>query len=208
VAAAISAHLDLHPEHIDCALDSKNAFNSWCRSQMWQPLLDKFPSIYSLVKLMYGDASSVLFHDPGSGLCEILNSVGCKQGCSLGSFLFSLAIHRFLSQLQEEFPDLLVIAYCDDVHLVGEPSRVLEAYRRWAYLYSKDLQGELRSDKSFVYAPSPNLTKEALLKLGFPADMKFSQDGTRVLGAPIGNDSFKAQFASNKVDASLRTWTC
>ena len=110
VAAAISAHLDLHPEHIDCALDSKNAFNSWCRSQMWQPLLDKFPSIYSLVKLMYGDASSVLFHDPGSGLCEIMNSVGCKQGCSLGSFLFSLAIHRSLSQLQEEFSDLLVIA--------------------------------------------------------------------------------------------------
>jgi len=56
VAAAISAHLELHPEHIDCALDSKNAFNSWCRSEMWQPLLDKNPSIYSLVKLMYGDA--------------------------------------------------------------------------------------------------------------------------------------------------------
>ena len=126
MAAAISAHLDLHPEHIDCALDSKNAFNSWCRSQMWQPLLDKFPSIYSLVKLMYGDASSVLFDDPGSGLCEIMNTVGCKQGCSLGSFLFSLAIHRFLSQLQEEFPDLLVIAYCDDVHLELELELELE----------------------------------------------------------------------------------
>jgi len=81
---------------------------------------------------------------------------------------------------------------------------VLEAYRRWAHLYSKDLQGELRSDKSFVYAPSPNLSLEALLKLGFPVGMKFSQDGTRVLGAPIGNDTFKAQFASDKVDAILK----
>ena len=84
---------------------------------------------------------------------------------------------------------------------------MLEAYRRWAHLYSKDLQGELRSDKSCVFAPSFELSKDHLVEMGFPDDMKFSQDGTRVLGAPIGNDSFKTQFASDKVDAILRTWT-
>jgi hypothetical protein len=203
VAAAISAHLELNPNHIDCALDAKNAFNSWCRSRMWQPLLDHFPSIFSLVKLMYGDLSSVLFHEPGSGLCEIMNSVGCKQGCSLGSFLFSLAIHGSLSKLQAEFKDLLIIAYCDDVHIVGDPVKVAEAYQRWAYLYGKDLQGELRSDKSKVFAPSQLVTKASLVELGFPSDIMFSQDGTRVLGAPIGSDSFKASFASTTVDAIL-----
>lgn len=81
---------------------------------------------------------------------------------------------------------------------------MLEAYRRWAHLYSKDLQGVLRSDKSCVFAPSLELSRDHLVERGFPDDMKFSQDGTRVLGAPIGNDSFKTQFASDIVDAILK----
>ena len=132
VAAVISAHLELNPNHVDVSLDSKNAFNTWCRSRMWGPLLGRFPSIFCLAKLMYGNPSSILFHEPGSGLCEIMNSVGCKQGCSLGSFLFSLAIHDSLTTLQAEFTDLLVIAYCDDVHIVGPPHRAAKAYQRWA----------------------------------------------------------------------------
>jgi hypothetical protein len=38
---------------------------------------------------------------------------------------------------------------------------------------------------------------------GFPPDMKFVHDGTRVLGAPIGTDSFKAKFASETVDSII-----
>ena len=114
-----------------------------------------------------------------------------------------LPIHGILSRLQTEFPDLLIIAYCDDVHLVGDPARVALAYRRWAFLYGSDLQGELRSDKSSVFAPSHLLSKPQLVGLGFPADIKFAQDGVRVLGAPVGDDSFQLSFASSVVDAII-----
>ena len=102
-----------------------------------------------------------------------------------------------------DFPDLLVIAYCDDVHIVGDPQKVLQAYRHWAHLYGKNLQGELRSDKSHIFAPSLTLPQPEFAKMGFPSDMAFSHDGTRVLGAPIGTDSFKAKFASSTVDSIL-----
>ena len=203
VAAAITAHLNSNQSHIDISCDARNAFNSWCRSQMWDTLTTHFPSLVSLVKLMYGSPSSILFFEPGSGLTEVLNSVGCKQGCSLGSFLFCLAIHPILTQLQTEFPDLLIIAYCDDVHIVGDPARAITAYHRWSYLYGSTLQGELRNDKGIAFAPNPNLDAPLLHSLGLPPDMKLTHAGLRVLGAPIGHMSFQATFASTTVDSIL-----
>ena len=49
---------------MDLSSDLKNAFNSYCRSKMWDVLRDNFPSLYSLVLLMYGDEASVLFEQP------------------------------------------------------------------------------------------------------------------------------------------------
>ena len=141
---------------------------------MWDTLLESFPSIATLVKVLYGDPSSILLHEPGSGLTDILNSAGCKQGCSLGSFLFCLAIHSLLLQLQAEFSELLIIGYCDDINIVGKPDRVIEAYGRWAHLYGSLLQGQLRSDKCKVYSPSLANSASLLHSPGLPLDTKVS----------------------------------
>ena len=201
MAAAISAHLERNPSHIDISCDVRNAFNTWCRTRMWGPLLKNFPSLYRFVSLIYGSASSIVFFEPGAGLTEVVNSVGCKQGCSLGSFLFCLSIHRPLSKLQAEFKDLLIIAYCDDVHIVGDPATVIKAYRRWAYLYGAELQGEMRHDKGLAFSPTVPIS--TLQKFGLPYDMKVSTEGTRILGAPVGSVSFKVAFASKVVSSIL-----
>jgi hypothetical protein len=117
MAAAINAHLELHQDHVDISCDARNAFNSWCRSRLWEPLRKNFPSLFAFAKLLYGQASDIIFHEDGQGLASIVNSVGSRQGCSLGSLLYCLAIHPLLLQLQGEFPDLLILAYCDDVHI-------------------------------------------------------------------------------------------
>ena len=70
MVAAISAHLERFPLHIDVAADAKNAFNTWCRSQMWATLHRNFPSLYAFVKLVYGDSSDIIFF-------ESLKSVAC-----------------------------------------------------------------------------------------------------------------------------------
>jgi len=110
MAAAIRAHLEDHPSHIDICCDAKNAFNSYCRSKMWAPLRSKFPSLYSLARVMYGSPASIIFPEPGADVAEVFNTVGSRQGCTWGSFLYCLSIHHILTKLAAEFPDLLVLA--------------------------------------------------------------------------------------------------
>jgi hypothetical protein len=211
MAAAINAHLELHQDHVDISCDARNAFNSWCRSRLWEPLREKFPSLYAFTKLLYGQASDIIFHEDGQGLASIVNAVGSRQGCSLGSLLYCLAIHPLLLQLQSEFPELLILAYCDDVHIIGPPDRAIIAYRKWAGLYNSVLQGELRDDKGCVYSPTVN--RETLHDLGLPTSvppepatpnkMPFTSEGLRVLGAPVGSQNFYESFSSDTTNTII-----
>jgi hypothetical protein len=108
-------------------------------------------------------------------------------------------------QLQQDFPDLLILAYCDDVHIVGPPEQAIRAYRKWASTYNAVLQGELRDDKGCVYSPSVSRTR--LRDLGLPtsvppepatpAKMPFTNEGLRVLGAPVGSEFFFGTFSAD-----------
>jgi hypothetical protein len=197
MAMAIATHMEEHSDHVDISCDARNAFNTWCRTRLWGTLRENFPSIYALVKLMYGDAADVIFYEDGAGLERIFNAVGSRQGCSLGSFLYCLAIHPYLEQLRAEYPDLTIVAYCDDVHILGPPSRAILAYKRWAQLYCTELQGELRDDKGMAFAPQH--TKTDLVSLGMPDDMQHTSSGTRILGAPVGCETFWVEYASSIV---------
>jgi hypothetical protein len=53
---------------------------------------------------------------------------GQQQGDTLGSFLFCLGIHPILEAIHASWPDVLVRAICDDVHLAGPDGDVAEAY--------------------------------------------------------------------------------
>jgi hypothetical protein len=112
-----------------------------------------------------------------------------------------------LLKLQSEFEDLRILAYCDDIHIVGPPELAIRAYRRWAQLYSEALQGELRDEKGKVYAP--NVPESALNNFGLPTcapgaaalpgEMPYTQEGLRILGAPVGNQAFCLRFSEEIV---------
>ena len=198
MAASIRAHLESNPDHVDISCDAKNAFNSWCRTRCWAPLRSRFPKLFTLGRFLYGGTASIIFPEPGCDVEEILNSVGSRQGCPWGSFLYCLSIHASLVRLAAEFPDLLILAYCDDVHIVGPPARAIKAYHRWASLYNSDLQGELRNDKGKVFSPS--VAPSALYDAGLPCDMPVVNDGTRILGVPVGSKEFQRSFISAHLD--------
>ena len=211
MASAIDAFLRANPSAIVLSCDAANAFNSVCRTKLWGNLRTNFPSLYALVRMMYGSEASIIFSEVGVSTPTIVkNSVGTRQGCSLGSMVFALMIHPYLLQLADEFPDVLVLAYADDVSLAGAPHRVVACYKRWRELYETELQGSLRDDKGVVYAqlPYPDvalLTSEAsLVALGLSCGgedgVKVVHDGLRVLGAPVGSDAFKVAFAQARVD--------
>ena len=150
--------------------------------------------------MTYGEAAPVFFRE-GGVLTTILNSVGSRQGCSLGSFLMAVALQPILQQLADEFDDVLVTAYCDDVHFTGAPARVVAAYARYSALTSSLLQNKLRPDKSEVYAPQ--VSAEALRAVGLPDEFvseKIHSDGLRVLGVPVGRMAYRAGFCKTKVE--------
>jgi hypothetical protein len=93
-----------------------------------------------------------------------------------------------LLQLRTEFPELLILAFCDDVHFVGDSIKAVQAYKRYKFLYSEVLQGELRDDKGCAY--SPNLNTSGLKAALLPPEMRVTNDGVRILGAPVGTPAF------------------
>jgi len=194
---AIRARLLLNENDICISCDAKNAFNSFDRSKFWAPLRKQFPSLEKFVRAAYLHEGTVVFRDDGE-VNEVKSSIGSRQGCSLGSFLFCLAIHEELLSLQRAFPQLMIIAYCDDVYIVGEPKAAIQAYNFWSHAVATRLQGSLRDEKGSIY--STQLDKQQLLELGCPTSLKVCQDGIKVLGAPIGNDKFTIDFITKKVE--------
>ena len=142
---------------------------------------------------------SLLFSIFPSLFSRRANSVGSRQGCSLGSLLYCIAIQPLLLQLRQEFPDLLILAFCDDVHFVGNPTQASKAYKRYKFLYSSVLQGELRDDKGTIY--SPNMEAVDLLTASLPLGMPIVKEGVRILGAPVGNSLFWESFSRGIVNS-------
>ena len=107
---------------------------------------------------MYGSEADIYLNLDSDEIATIPNSVGSRQGCSLGSFLFCLALQPVINQLQAEFPDLLILAYCDDVMICGEASRAIKALERYGQLLHTVIQMELRPDKTdHLLADHPHL---------------------------------------------------
>jgi hypothetical protein len=196
MSSAISAHLRLHPEHSVISCDTKNAFNSFDRSQIWKPLRTHFPEIEKLVQLAYAGEGSVIFNNDGAPT-EVKSTIGARQGCAMGSFLYCLASHTQLSNLQQSITGAQVFAYCDDTHIVGPPEVASRAYNRWSHTSSTILQTTLRDDKGAIF--STQHSHQHHIDLGCPSSMSYSSQGTKVLGSPIGSHQFIHSFMEEKV---------
>ena len=144
------------------------------------------------------ESGTVSFLEPSTKeVTHILSSVGSRQGCSLGSFLFALAIHEDLVNLQNTHKEVQIEAYLDDLFFVGPPDLTLQAFSFWKSTYTQNLQGSINITKCKVFAPS--YSQQQLLDLKFPSDMKFSNDGVKVLGVPVGNDNFILSLLTEKI---------
>ena len=58
----------------------------------------------------------------------------CQTGGPLGPLLCSLGVQDVLDTLERECPDVLVLAYLDDVYLQGPADAVKVAFYRFSQL--------------------------------------------------------------------------
>jgi len=145
--------LENDPEACLLATDVANAFNPFDRNTLWEPLRDHFPELGCLVWFLYGFASQQLLPDSEGGVASIPSTVGSRQGCSLGSFLFCLALQKTLNTVKSHHPHVTILAYANDVTLVGHPAKAVAAFREYTELNERDMHGELRPEKCVCNAP-------------------------------------------------------
>ena len=100
-----------------------NAFNSVSRNHL-REIPSTFPEIYDYVSQMY-DRKSHLVYVKGNETVILLSKEGVHQGEPLGPTLFASAIQPILKATQEKYEDVTILAYLDDIFVVGEVDRVL-----------------------------------------------------------------------------------
>lgn len=132
---AVDVHLGLNPGHVAVKADCRNAFNSVDRASIFAGLVGPDapswgPSLLGIVQMLYGDATTLYALKAGAPWATLRSVAGTQQGDPLASCLFCLALHPCLTKVQRAFAaeGLMVIAYADDVNLVGAPSVVADAF--------------------------------------------------------------------------------
>ena len=103
---------------------------------------------------MYGYSSSLTYLQ-GSSSIVIPSQEGVHQGDPLGPVLFATTIHPILSEMQNNIPEATLLAYLDDVFLLGSPDKVLAAFNMLKKSFST-INLSVSQTKCEVF--SPNVT--------------------------------------------------
>ena len=190
--------------------DFRNGFNAISRQAVLDAVQRLCPELTALMNLFYTVDGACFF--AVDGVVEvILSAEGVRMGCPLGSFGFDLALQAVLERCasRKSSAGIVVRSLTDDcnlaVRLPSDPAEADATLRRLHGALSK-----LAAHAKAALALDLNMAKCALLlppgHAAAPdcfAGMEVSTRGTKVAGAPIGEDDFCAEFVGQKVDAAL-----
>ncbi|KAL0220112.1 hypothetical protein P9112_005765 [Eukaryota sp. TZLM1-RC] len=126
----------------------------------------------------YGLQSTLVYEE-----FNLISSSGVKQVDPLGPFFFCLAIHPLMCELTQEFPDVHITAYMDDISIIGP----IDSLRTFA---------EIVQQRYYQIGLSLNISKCLLINRE-PADLiiddqsvpfiNYFESGFRFLGCYLGN---------------------
>ena len=209
-----------NPDYVLVSADSANAFGSFDRRAIIGPTIDSFPELFHLIDLIYLSKPSAQLYETRSSpdACPEVrccpSSVGSRQGCVFGSFLFSLALQPLLEDNPFTVPmpgmvsesTCLCLAYADDISFIGSPENTAKAFAWHAENYTQRLQGRLRLTKSHVLCPhhvaDTSPVTFALQEAGIPDNtIPLHTDGALLVGSPLGTPAYLARVVRQALQA-------
>ena len=175
----------------DCAvsLDAVNAFNSMRHNNILKGLAEGCPQLVPIFLWTYKDPSKLCrsVRDQVTNCCT-----GIKQGDNLGPVFFCFGLAWILKEVQLQFPDVTILAFMDDIFTFGSWLRVKPAITRLIELLGQEsVNLKINLSKSTRFSlldPDPDL------------NIKDSNQGMMVLGAPIGTDEYKTQAIRSQIN--------
>ena len=172
--------LGKHKDNVMCSLDISNAFNEGLRAPMMSSIKAHFPEVYPWLSYMYRQPTPLKL----DGVRVFDSASGQRQGDALSMLAFCEVIHPILLEAKRGIKDLELVAYADDVKVIGSRASC-EAFE--AKFSTLCLRRGLRANpgKTEWYDPS-------------------SDDGTEVFGAPIGRPAFINSHVDEKL-AKIRS---
>ncbi|KAL0219289.1 hypothetical protein P9112_004942 [Eukaryota sp. TZLM1-RC] len=159
-------------------LDFKNAFNSVKRNCIFDVLLHDFPELSAYFYLFYGKKSDLIFDS-----FTLESSSGVKQGDPLGPLLFCLAIHNIIKMTQQDFPDLRIVAYMDDISIIGSFESISRVSEDIAAKY-KEIGLALNPSKCLLIGREKQYLMIGGAQIPF---INYDQQAFKFLGCWLGN---------------------
>ena len=183
-------------------VDLKNAFNCISRARLLELVLVHAPDMYHWVDWCYRTSSVLTFSDFRVGSRE-----GVQQGDPLGPFLFSLVIHALILRISAELPGLDVNKwYLDDGVIAGKSADVRRALDIIAGLDTMEVGVFLNEGKCELVTHPAAAGCLSAFPASIPDKMRRTDGCTSLLGAPIGDDHFCAQFVrDDSLEPAQRT---
>ena len=76
--------------------------------------------------MLYGEAADL--HYAGR---KLQSEHGVQQGCAHGTLYFCGGEVQVLAELKQRFQDVLFVAICDDLYILGALARAAAAFAAW-----------------------------------------------------------------------------
>ena len=174
--------MDQNPEWSVLKTDVSNAFcsNSISRKCLIEEISKCFPGIVAHVHQMYSKPSSLIYTKNPS-VVPIQSEERIHQGNPLGPALFATAIHPNLHLLQQQHPNVTILAYLDDIYVVGPSNCCMSVLSDIKASFEK-INLAICNRKCELYCPSGSFDSQVEIPVVI--------DGTEILETPIGSSSY------------------
>ena len=151
-----------------------------------------------LAKWAYESPAPLLMRNEQRKLTQLESTSGVRQGDPLGPMLFAMALQPVLKKLQASHPTVSILAYLDDVVIMGKADDMPLAIHSLAQ-EAASIGLQLRADKCLVY----NQDEAVAQALATEVECEATSSGFTILGSPLGSAVHIAAKTLEKVKDAI-----